>query len=68
MENEKLPPLLNLSQLREVLGPQLVGRDAAYRLMRKYGIRLGRGYVLPRTVLEALLSGGLGNRQESDAS
>ncbi len=47
MENEKLPPLLNLSQLREVLGPQLVGRDAAYRLMRKYGIRLGRGYVLP---------------------
>jgi hypothetical protein len=51
--------LLTVEELREILGKDRVGRDAVYRLARRYGIRLGRRFLIPARVVEALLEGRL---------
>ncbi len=59
LEPSQLPHLLTVKQLREVVGPEILGRDEAYRLARVYGLKLGRKLVVPRRVVVALLEGEL---------
>jgi len=59
LELNELPHLLTVKQLREVVGPEILGRDEAYRLARTYGLKLGRKLVVPRRVVVALLQGEL---------
>lgn len=51
--------LLTVEELRVVLGPDRVGRDLAYALARRYGVRLGKRLLIPRRVVLALLEGRL---------
>ncbi|GAB5603910.1 hypothetical protein FJNA_24360 [Thermus sp. FJN-A] len=51
--------LLTVAELREVLGPDRVGRDLAYQVARKYGVRLGKRLLVPSRVVDALLEGRL---------
>ncbi len=53
-----------MQELREALGPDVVGRDLAYELARRYGVRLGKRLLVPSRVVEALLEGRL---EELDA-
>ncbi|RTH20760.1 hypothetical protein CSW18_01880 [Thermus scotoductus] len=51
--------LLTVAELREVLGPDRVGRDLAYEIARRYGVRLGKRLLVPSRVVEAILEGRL---------
>jgi len=50
---------LTVKELRELIGPDKIGRDLAYELARRYGFRLGKRLLIPRRVAEALLDGHL---------
>jgi len=50
--------LLTVEEVREILGKGRVGRDTVYALARRYGIRLGRRYLIPARVVETLLEEG----------
>jgi hypothetical protein len=49
--------LLTVEELWETLGRGRVGRDAVYKLARRYGVRIGKRLLIPRRVLESLLEG-----------
>lgn len=49
--------LFTIEEARQLVGPNLLGRDTAYRFAKKHGIRLGRRWVIPASKLEALLTG-----------
>lgn len=49
--------LLTVAELREALGPDKVGRDLAYAIARRYGVRLGRRLLVPLRVAEAIAEG-----------
>lgn len=51
--------LLTVTELRQFLGKDKVGRDLAYALARRYGIKLGRRLLVPLRVAEAILDGRL---------
>lgn len=51
--------LLSVEELREAVGKDKLGRPTAYRLARKFGVRLGRRLLIPAWVVEALLEGRL---------
>ncbi|AFV75133.1 hypothetical protein Theos_0048 [Thermus oshimai JL-2] len=51
------PKLLTVAELREVLGPDRVGRDLAYAIARRYGVRLGKRLLVPLRVVEAIAEG-----------
>ncbi|MGC8968103.1 MAG: hypothetical protein ACP5JV_07260 [Thermus sp.] len=51
--------LLTVEELRRVVGKDRLGRDAAYALARRYGVRLGKRLLVPSRVVEALLEGRL---------
>jgi len=50
-------PLLTVREARELLGPNLFGRDLVYRLARKHGIRAGRRLLIPARVIQEVLEG-----------
>ncbi len=49
--------LLTVREFRELIGPDKIGRDTAYQLVRKYGIRIGRRLFMPRRKAEAIIEG-----------
>lgn len=51
--------LLTVKEFREFLGNDRVGRDVAYALARKYGVKLGRRFLVPFRVAEAIAEGRL---------
>jgi len=51
--------LLKVEEFWEALGRDRVGRDAVYKLARRYGVRIGKRILIPTRVLEALLEGRL---------
>ncbi|WP_371180299.1 hypothetical protein, partial [Thermus sp. NMX2.A1] len=51
--------LLTPEELRDYLGRDKVGRDLSYELARRYGVRLGRRWLVPLRVAEALAEGRL---------
>jgi len=51
--------LLTTQEVWQIIGKDRVGRTAVYRIMRRYGLRLGKSYLLPAHKLEALLEGDL---------
>ncbi|RIH76388.1 hypothetical protein Mterra_03885 [Calidithermus terrae] len=53
------PLLYTVSELRALIGHERLGRDVAYQLARRYGVRLGKRLLVPRRVVEALLEGRL---------
>ena len=57
--------LLTVKELREAIGPDRLGRPTAYRLARRFGIRLGRRLLIPAWVVEALLEGRLDLEQKT---
>lgn len=60
--------LLTIRELREFLGEDRVGRDLAYRLARKYGIRLGRRLLVPTRVADAIAEGRLEEVEKESAA
>lgn len=58
--NEK-KRLLTVRELREAVGPEILGRDLAYTIARRYGVRLGKRLLVPSRVAEAILEGQLGD-------
>ncbi|WP_253665294.1 helix-turn-helix domain-containing protein [Thermus scotoductus] len=56
---ESLPPLLTVKELKELLGAERVGREALYAFARKFGVRFGKRYLIPRQVVLALVEGRL---------
>lgn len=52
-------PLLTVEEIRSLIGFERLGRDAAYAIARRYGVRLGKRLLVPRRVVEALLEGRL---------
>lgn len=51
--------LLKVEEVRRLVGEDRLGRDAAYALARRYGVRLGKRLLVPSRVVEALLEGRL---------
>ncbi|MEN2981852.1 MAG: hypothetical protein ABDH20_04565 [Thermus sp.] len=51
--------LLTIKELREVVGPEILGRDLAYTIARRHGVRLGKRLLVPSRVAEAILEGRL---------
>jgi len=51
--------LLTVQELRDLLGEDRVGRDAAYALARRYGVRIGKRLLVPARVVQAILEGRL---------
>ncbi|RTH37909.1 hypothetical protein CSW37_05665 [Thermus scotoductus] len=51
--------LLKVEEVRRLVGEDRLGRDAAYALARRYGVRLGKRLLVPSRVVEALLEGKL---------
>jgi hypothetical protein len=51
--------LLTVEELRRVVGKDRLGRDAAYALARRYGVKLGKRLLVPSRVVEAILEGRL---------
>ncbi|WP_448377616.1 hypothetical protein [Fervidobacterium sp.] len=51
--------LLTVTELRRRVGEDVIGRDLAYALARRYGVRLGKRLLVPARVVEALLEGRL---------
>ncbi|TFU25056.1 hypothetical protein [Thermus tengchongensis] len=51
--------LYTVRELREAIGKDKIGRDTAYMLARKFGVRLGNRLLVPQRVVEALLDGRL---------
>jgi len=49
--------LLTPEELRDYLGRDKVGRDLAYAIARRYGVRLGRRLLVPLRVVEAIAEG-----------
>jgi len=57
--------LLTVEEVRRLVGEDRLGRDAAYALARRYGVRLGKRLLVPLKVLEALLEGRLEELEET---
>ncbi|AFH39689.1 hypothetical protein [Thermus thermophilus] len=57
--------LLKVAEVREIVGKDRLGRDAAYALARRYGVRLGKRLLVPHRVVEALLEGRLEELEET---
>jgi len=55
--NEKR--LLTVQELRDYLGRDKIGRDLAYALARKYGLKLGKRFLVSLRVAVALAEGRL---------
>jgi hypothetical protein len=53
------PRLLTVAEFRQLVGEKIVGRDLAYALARRYGVRLGKRLLIPMRVAQALLEGQL---------
>lgn len=53
------PMLYTVGELRALIGFERLGRDAAYAIARRYGVRLGKRLLVPRRVVEALIEGRL---------
>jgi len=51
--------LLTVEEVRRLVGEDRLGRDAAYALARRYGVRLGKRLLVPSRVVEAVLEGRL---------
>ncbi|WP_448569239.1 hypothetical protein [Thermus sp.] len=51
--------------MRRLVGKDRLGRDAAYALARRYGVRLGKRLLVPSRVLAALLEGRLAELEET---
>ena len=59
-ENEgNRPRLLTVAEFRQLVGETLVGRDLAYALARRHGVRLGKRLLIPMRVAQAILEGRL---------
>lgn len=56
---ENIPHLSTLSEVHRLIGYDRVGRDVLYAVARRYGVKLGKRYLFPRRVVEALLEGRL---------
>ncbi len=52
--------LLKVEEVRRLVGEDRLGRDAAYALARRFGVRLGKRLLVPSRVVEAILEGRLG--------
>ena len=57
--------LLTVEEVRRLVGEDRLGRDAAYSLARRYGVRLGKRLLVPSRVVEALLEGRLEELEET---
>jgi len=57
--------LLTVEEVREIVGKDRLGRDGAYELARKFGVRLGKRLLVPSRVVEAILEGRLEELQET---
>ena len=51
--------LLKVEEVRQLIGEDRLGRDAAYALARRYGVKLGKRLLVPYRVVEAILEGRL---------
>jgi hypothetical protein len=51
--------LLKVEEVRQLIGEDRLGRDAAYALARRYGVKLGKRLLVPSRVVEAILEGRL---------
>jgi len=47
-----------------LVGEEVVGRDLAYALARRYGVRLGKRLFVPMRVAQAVLEGRLEDLDE----
>lgn len=47
-----------------MVGIDVLGRDVAYKLARTHGFRLGKRWVLPARVVEALMDGRLPEEED----
>jgi len=59
MNEGNRPQLLTVAEFRKLVGEKIVGRDLAYALARRYGLRLGKRLLIPMRVAQALLEGQL---------
>jgi|FaiFalFF_MnMetaG_3_1042247.scaffolds.fasta_scaffold14491_2 hypothetical protein len=59
MNEGNRPRLLTVAEFRQLVGEKIVGRDLAYALARRYGVRLGKRLLIPMRVAQALLEGQL---------
>jgi hypothetical protein len=59
MNEGNRPRLLKVAEFRKLVGEKIVGRDLAYALARRYGVRLGKRLLIPMRVAQALLEGQL---------
>jgi hypothetical protein len=59
MNEGNRPRLLTVAEFRQLVGEKIVGRDLAYALARRYGVRLGKRLLIPMPVAQALLEGQL---------
>jgi hypothetical protein len=59
MNEGNRPQLLTVAEFRKLVGEKIVGRDLAYALARRYGVRLGKHLLIPMHVAQALLEGQL---------
>ena len=57
--------LLTVEEVRRLVGEDRLGRDAAYALARRYGVRLGKRLLVPSRVVEAVLEGRLEELEET---
>ncbi len=64
---EQLPFLMTLGEVHRLVGHTRVGRDALYAVARRYGVKLGKRYLFPRRVVEALLEGRLDELDKNPA-
>ncbi len=51
--------LLKVEEVRQLIGEDRLGRDAAYALARRYRGKLGKQLLVPYRVVEAILEGRL---------
>lgn len=49
--------LLTVREARDLLGPDLFGRDLVYKIARKHGIRAGRRLLIPLRVVQEIKEG-----------
>ncbi|MGC8905504.1 hypothetical protein [Thermus sp.] len=59
MNDLERPRLLTVAEFRQLIGEKIVGRDLAYALARRYGVRLGKRLLIPMRVAHAFLEGRL---------
>lgn len=64
-----MPPLLTVREAYEILkesfGKALFGRDQLYALARRHGTRVGRRWLIPRSLIQRILDGELKGLFES---